>query len=135
MHTRNEQGQVLLADRREMLRVKWKTLLAEIKYIKLEERKTYGQLQTELAQHRAGLEVEALATLAAYQTIRYGNSYVDAGHLGAKVKAMVEKYGKMPTPFVENAYRPLRCDRVRRRERKDARQAAYQRHQEQKKAA
>lgn len=52
---RFNEGQITLVDRREMLRVKWKTLKMEIKYIKLEERKTFGQLQTELYRHRLGL--------------------------------------------------------------------------------
>jgi hypothetical protein len=122
MYQRNEQGQTVLADRREMLRVKWKTLNVEIKFIKLEERKTYGKLQAELKRHRVDLELEARATLEAYQIVRYGSSSLTSSTgVTPKVKAMLDKYGKLATPAVETAYRPLRCDRVKKRERKAAR--------------
>lgn len=130
---RFNEGQITLIDRREMLRVKWKTLKTEIKYIKLEERKTFGQLQTELYRHRLGLEAEALATLAAYQTVRYGGPLITVpSSLEAKVKTMLERYGKLATPLVEQAYRPLRCDRLRKKTRKAARREALLRRNEKK---
>ncbi len=45
MYDRNK---TTIIDRREMLRVKIKSLAAEIRIIHIEERRTFGQIQQEL---------------------------------------------------------------------------------------
>lgn len=59
-------------DRREMLRVKIKSLAEEAKIIRKEERRTHpGTLRNELREHRAGpLRLEARASHLAYGFIR-----------------------------------------------------------------
>jgi hypothetical protein len=52
MYAKNEIGFTELVDRREMLRVKVKSLAAEARIIRIEERKTHGQLRNELHAHR-----------------------------------------------------------------------------------
>lgn len=90
-----------LQDRREMLRVKAKSLAEEARIIRREEGKTSGSLQQELRWHRTSdVRYEARATYLAYGIIR-GR---EVGRIERprserpesfwkKVRSMVEKYG------------------------------------------
>lgn len=87
-----------VVDRREMLRVKLKSLAEESKIIRQEERRTFGILLGELHAHRV-LQVrsEARHTHIAYGLIR-GRPYERIEKpLKApswdKVKAMIKRYG------------------------------------------
>ena len=93
-----------ITDRREMLRVKLKSLAEEARIIRKEELKTWGQLRTELQLHRVGtVRHEARCTHLAYGLIRgrtleqmEGNSTREATDRPIdwdKVKSMVKKYG------------------------------------------
>lgn len=91
----------VLHDRREMLRVKLKSLAEEARMIRTEERRTTGTLREELRAHRAGVvRYETRATHLAYGIIR--GREVDRiekplaprpSHLWDKVRTMVKKYG------------------------------------------
>src|SRR5574337_277922 len=60
-----------IIDRREMLRIKLKSLMEEAKIIRKEERKLWGNLRDELWYHRTQeLRNEARATHLAYGFIR-----------------------------------------------------------------
>ena len=61
----------VLKDRREMLRVKLKSLAEEARMIRKEECKTNGELRAELHMHRIGIvRSEARATHLAYGLIK-----------------------------------------------------------------
>lgn len=92
-------------DRREMLRVKIKSLAAEAKLIRQEERRTHGAIREELYVHRRfALRIEARAALRAHMLIR-GKSIQEAEPnarplpevyedlLMEKALNMVRKYG------------------------------------------
>lgn len=91
----------VLVDRREMLRVKAKSLADEARIIRREERRAMGQLREELRLHRVNqLRGAARATFLAYGIVK-GRS-VDvievpgserSPELWKSVRAMVEKYG------------------------------------------
>ena len=94
----------LLKDRREMLRVKSKSLAEEARIIRREEAKTRGEeLKAELHRHRTwNVREEARATYIAYGLIR--NTALDkiekpraprTEELWKKVKAMIEKFGPL----------------------------------------
>jgi hypothetical protein len=60
-----------LLDRREMLKIKIKSLAAEARIIRREERKTTGRLREEMYQHRIGIVRQVTRnTLIAYGLIR-----------------------------------------------------------------
>lgn len=92
---------VVIRDRREMLRVKAKSLAEEARIIRREESRTRGYLQHELRWHRiTTVRYEARATFLAYGLIR--GQPLDriekpgserSQHLWDKVRKMVEKYG------------------------------------------
>lgn len=79
-----------IKDRREMLRVKIKSLVAEAKIIRQEERRTHGALRNELAEHRRGVVREAArASHLAYGLIR-----------GRTIEQM-ERRSRTPVPATE----------------------------------
>lgn len=89
-----------LVDRREMLRVKAKSLADEAKLIRFEERRSRG-LRNELRLHRVGVvRYESRATYLAYGVVK-GKQVEQIERpkeprseaLWKKVRAMVEKYG------------------------------------------
>ena len=103
-----------IVDRREMLRVKLKSLAEEARIIRREEQRTHGALRAELHQHRIGVvRNESRATHLAYGFIRgltreqmepgwearvkqwrqYTTPFNEEKALMAKVDAMVKKYG------------------------------------------
>lgn len=99
-----------IIDRREMLRVKLKSLAEEARIIRKEEQRTFGQLQNELHLHRVKeLRFEARATHVAYglikgrtlaqiEPIRYKGWPTYAAEAADKklferVAAMIKKYG------------------------------------------
>lgn len=105
-----------IVDRREMLRVKLKSLAAEARIIRLEELRTHGDLRRELRDHRKGtVGYEARATHLAYGFIRgrtleamEPRRYVGMPkwladecdrQLFERVRAMTKKYG--PAGFIE----------------------------------
>jgi len=99
-----------LKDRREMLKVKVKSLAEEARIIRREERKTRHGLRWELHDHRAGtLRAEARATHIAYAMIRGRTLYQieccarlpRPATLWERVRAMIKKYG--PTNPLLNA--------------------------------
>lgn len=60
-----------IVDRREMLRVKIKSLAEEAKIIRKEEMRTYGQLHNELYLHRIGIvRATSRSAVLAYGFIR-----------------------------------------------------------------
>ena len=98
-----------LVDRREMLRIKLKSLMAEARFIRKEELRTHGPLREELHDHRINtVRWEARATHLAYGIIRGltreqmepkraplmgpADEAVEKALL-EKVAAMVKKYG------------------------------------------
>lgn len=92
----------VLQDRREMLRVKAKSLADEARTIRLEEKRTFGQLQQELHRHRVmDVREHARATYLAYGLIRgtplekIETSETRSEPLWKKVRHMVEKYGPL----------------------------------------
>jgi hypothetical protein len=97
-------------DRREMLKVKIKSLMAEAAIIRKEENRTKGAIQSELHQHRVGvLRQEARATHLAYGFIR-GRAWdrIEAKRRPdneptaadwKKVRDMCKRYG--PKDFIE----------------------------------
>lgn len=101
----------VIIDRREMLRIKLKSLATEAKYIRREEDRmawsNRGTLREELREHRTGVvRWEARATSLAYGFIkgytraqvenqrRQLPSHVDKDLL-KKVEAMVKRYGRV----------------------------------------
>lgn len=99
-----------IIDRREMLRVKLKSLAEEARIIRKEEQRTFGQLQNELHLHRVNeLRAEARATHIAYclikgrtlaqiEPIRYKGWPIYVAEAADKklferVAAMIKKYG------------------------------------------
>lgn len=92
-----------IIDRREMLKVKIKSLAEEARIIRREEHRTRGELRNELREHRVGIvRSEARATHIAYGLIR-GRS-LDRIEPGAKrqpdwkkIESMCKRYG--PTGF------------------------------------
>lgn len=99
----------LWVDRREMLRVKLKSLAAEAKIIRFEERRSRGELLGELWAHRVFIvRAEARATHVAYGLIR-GHAYERIERPKSapdwdKVKGMIERYG----PVRRDAKKALR---------------------------
>jgi hypothetical protein len=90
-----------LVDRREMLRIKIKSLMAEARIIRHDEKKTFGQLRNELHLHRV-IDLRRAARNAglAYAVIRG----VDPDRVEpirytepdwAEVERMVHKYGSL----------------------------------------
>jgi hypothetical protein len=98
-----------IVDRREMLRVKVKSLAAEARIIRREELRTHGPLRAELYFHRTGpLRAEAGATHLAYGFIRgrtleqtepsragqtVATNLLSEEQLWDKVSTMLKKYG------------------------------------------
>lgn len=89
-----------LHDRREMLRVKLKSLAEESRIIRKEERRTHGALRDELHLHRVGVvRYEARCTHIAYGLIRGRTLMQMEGRdtmyplIAEKVSAMLKKYG------------------------------------------
>ena len=98
-------------DRREMLRVKLKSLMEEAKIIRKEERRTWGVIREQLWYHRTqDIRIEARATHLAYGFIKgYDRDKIEPSRripepgpngpaiqekrLLEKVDAMVKKYG------------------------------------------
>ena len=96
-----------IVDRREMLRVKCKSLAAEARIIRAEERRTHGALRDELRNHRVlVVRSEARHAYLAYGFVR-GRSYVsmepryEIAPNWTRVRPMLKKYG--PRDFVEPA--------------------------------
>ncbi|ATS92357.1 hypothetical protein DLP05_071 [Stenotrophomonas phage vB_SmaS_DLP_5] len=70
-NTMYDKTQTKIIDRREMLKVKLKSLAAEARIIRKEESKTHGALRDELHRHRVGIVREvARSTHIAYGIIR-----------------------------------------------------------------
>lgn len=63
-----DKNQTKIIDRREMLKVKLKSLAAEARIIRKEERKTHGQLREELYRHR----IDVVRRVARNTHIAYG---------------------------------------------------------------
>lgn len=90
-----------VVDRREMLKVKLKSLAAEAKIIRFEEKKTHGVLRDELHLHRVWqVRSEARHTHIAYGLIKglkleqiEPKSFVPFDW--ARVNAMIKKYGSL----------------------------------------
>ena len=105
----------VLVDRREMLRVKAKSLADEARIIRREERRAMGRLREELHLHRVNqLRWAARATFLAYGIVK-GRS-VDvievpgsdrSSELWKKVRTMVEKYG--PVSAADRSQMLERC--------------------------
>lgn len=98
----NKEG--IIVDRREMLRVKAKSLAEEARIIRKEETRTQGSLREELHWHRIkDVRSEARATYLAYGLIR--GTALDrierptkdprTEQLWKRVRAMAEKYGPL----------------------------------------
>lgn len=95
-----------IIDRREMLRVKAKSLAEEARIIRREERRARGALRDELHLHRVGpVRAEARATYIAYGLIRgrtmrqMENRDEIPREAKERVEAMIKKYGpKVATP-------------------------------------
>ncbi len=90
-----------IVDRREMLRVKLKSLAAEARIIRREEQRTHGALREELHRHRVDVVRKAARdTHVAYALIR-GRTYEqieskthpDSSPDWDTVNKMVKKYG------------------------------------------
>lgn len=100
-------GTLDIIDRREMLRVKIKSLADEARIIRREERRAckpgrvYAPLQAELWLHRVrDVRSEARATLLAYGFIRgrtltqmEGEKSKPSDYIWKRVKTMLQKYG------------------------------------------
>lgn len=90
-----------LKDRREMLKVKLKSLAEESRIIRVEERRTTGQLQSELNWHRRlVVRHETRATHLAYGIIRHRPlerierpATPRTEEFWKKVRGMIERYG------------------------------------------
>lgn len=101
-------GIEIIQDRREMLRVKVKSLAAEAKIIRREERRSRGQLREELYLHRIGIvRREARSAHLAYglikgRTIEQMEPTSKSAPDWTKVKRLCEKYGptglQVPAP-------------------------------------
>ncbi len=101
MHRKNEDGTFTLVDRREMLRVKLKSLAAEARIIRLEEKRAwaYPQYRQELHRHR----VDAVRRAARDTHVAYGLikgktlDQIEGGSASAPnwdaVEKMIKKYG------------------------------------------
>ena len=94
-----------IVDRREMLRVKVKSLAVEARIIRREAQRTHGVLRDELHTHRVWLlRSEARHTHLAYGFIR-GRTYLQIEPKAAtapnweRVRKMTKRYG--PSGFVE----------------------------------
>lgn len=100
-----DETKVVLRDRREMLRVKLKSLAEEARIIRREERRTWGVLRDELHLHRVTVvRHEARCTHLAYGLIRgrtlqqmERRDTLDPG-CKSKVEAMLKKYGSGAPP-------------------------------------
>lgn len=68
MYAKDEKGLYTLVDRREMLKIKIKSLAAEARIIRKEEKKTFGTLRNELHDHR----VKDVRWVARHAHIAYG---------------------------------------------------------------
>lgn len=100
----NNEGKII--DRREMLKIKLKSLAEEARIIRREEQRTRGALRDELHHHRIQVVRKAAReTHIAYAEIRgiplerverQGSRPYDA----KAVHAMVKKYGPVPQPVV-----------------------------------
>lgn len=100
-----------IIDRREMLRVKLKSLAAEARIIRREELRTHGALREELHRHRVDIVRKvARDTHVAYGLIR-GRTYEqiepktnpDSAPDWDAVNKMVAKYGPKPAPAMAKA--------------------------------
>ena len=94
-----------IIDRREMLKVKLKSLAEEARIIRREERKTHGRLQQELYLHRVSVVRQAAReTHLAYGFIRgLKLEQMEASAVTPpnwdNIRKMIKKYG--PKDFVE----------------------------------
>lgn len=109
MYTKDDKGQPVLTDRREMLRVKVKSLAEEARIIRREEARTRWALREELRLHRIGtVRSEARLSHLAYGLIR-GLSYADMEQEGElpteqgaqRILAMIQKYGAKTDPHAK----------------------------------
>ena len=91
-----------IIDRREMLRVKLKSLAAEAKIIRREEQRTHGALRDELAHHRRTVVRSAARhTHLAYgfirgRTIEQMEKKSHRPYDRDRVEKMVKQYGPRP---------------------------------------
>lgn len=97
----DKQGTII--DRREMLRVKVKTLAIEARVIRREEGRTNGVLQYELHNHRVNeLRREARSAHIAYGLIK-GRAMKQIENKAStppdqkRVEALIKKYGPKPS--------------------------------------
>lgn len=110
-----------LSDRREMLRVKSKSLAEEARIIRREERRTWGPLLLELHHHRVyNVRIEARMTHIAYALIKgrtleqiekpgkRAESAYNQKLFWDKVRKMIDKYG--PTDNAANCALLAACD-------------------------
>lgn len=92
---------VTIQDRREMLRVKLKSLAEEARIIRKEERRSWGALRHELWVHRVGpVRFEARAAHLAYGLLRgrtlqqmEQRDTIDSPELKTRVDQLLKKYG------------------------------------------
>lgn len=99
------ENRTTITDRREMLRVKLKSLAAESKIIRREEKRSWGNLRTELYLHR----IQVVRSAARHTSLAYGfirgipyeqmEKSCTAAPDWASVRTMLKKYG--PAKFVE----------------------------------
>lgn len=100
-------------DKRQLLKIKLKSLGAESRFIRKEERKTAGDLREEMYLHRMMLRREARATHLAYGFIRGKSraciedraaalSAIDQAKLLDRITAMASKYGSRPVTDVKD---------------------------------
>jgi len=96
-----DETRVKVVDRREMLRVKIKSLAEEARIIRREEQRTWGELRNELHNHRVGVvRREARHAHLAYGLIRgRGISQIEPGAKRPpdwkRVQALCQKYGPL----------------------------------------
>lgn len=109
----------ILLDRREMLRVKLKSLAAESKMIRREELKTFGLLREQLWQHRIkAVRNEARSTNIAYALVRGMpleriEHHSETSPNWRSVRAMLRKYGPAGMQHLPDTAKPVVLDAER----------------------
>ncbi len=100
MYGKDDRGFEIVIDRREMLRVKVKSLAEEARIIRKEERRSRGVIREMLREHRVlDLRREARSAHVAYALVK-GRSYEQVERKAktppdwARVKRLIAKYGR-----------------------------------------
>lgn len=107
--------QVTIVDRREMLRIKIKSLAAEARIIRAEEKRTTHQLRNELHLHRVTVvRQEARCTHLAYGFIRGRTlDQMEPGQTNVspynsdRVRTMIKRYGPKDFAMPECLAKPM----------------------------